>query len=487
MISNGSSATGLHGVEGHQQALGYVSGLRQPARPASFQGLLPSAIDLAALDRHLEERFLLTLQPIQTWASSVPASREAIALEFTWRAMQLAGGLLRAIKVPSFDNGVIAGLTADPKDNGRFTACCLLPAIDQIPFHLTTQCMKLAYRLLSKLADTSLSEEAITALFDELDDKFVEPAQRQVQGGNSTVALLEAAYRLDIPFRHLGAGTYQLGWGAKARVIDRSACERDSAFGSSASHNKQTATILLREAGLPVPQHVRARDLAQATEAARTFGFPVVVKPADRDRGEGVTVGVSDEDQLKTAFAMASGVSSRVLVERQVAGVCHRMFVVGDEVLYTVARRPKLVDGDGVHTIRELIAIENAIEARKVKHWRKLTMTVDDDVNACIADQGFDLDAIPPLGQRVFLRRIESSEWGGKPELVNDVHPDNLRIAVSAARMLRLYVAGVDLISPDISRPWHENDAVINEVNYAPLIRSSYDYQRASLGNPPGK
>lgn len=319
-------------------AAGYVAGLRQPVRPASFQLTLPSAVDLAALDRHLEARFLITLQPIQTTVSSAPGSMEATALGFTWRVMQVASDLLRAIKIPSVDQGLITGLMADTTNGRRFTVTCLLPAIDHMAPEWTRQYMKLAYRLLCQLTDTALSEETITAMLDELDGKFIEPSQQQVQGGRSTVPLLEAAYRLDIPFRHLGAGLYQLGWGARARIIDRSACEWDSAFGASASHNKQTAAILLREAGLPVPRHMRAADAAQALDAARKLGFPVVVKPADKDRGEGVTVGVMDEEQLQAAFARASGVSSRVLVEQQAAGICHRIFVVGNEALYTVAR-----------------------------------------------------------------------------------------------------------------------------------------------------
>jgi hypothetical protein len=50
------------------------------------------------------------------------------------------------------------------------------------------------------------------------------------------------------------------------------------------------------------------------------------------------------------------------------------------------------------------------------------------------------------------------------------IHPENLRVALEASRLCGLEVAGVDLISPDISQPWHSNGAIINEVNYAPLL-----------------
>jgi cyanophycin synthetase len=55
-------------------------------------------------------------------------------------------------------------------------------------------------------------------------------------------------------------------------------------------------------------------------------------------------------------------------------------------------------------------------------------------------------------------------------DVSNTVHKDNVSAAVLAARCFGLEVAGVDLISTDISQPWHANGAIINEVNYAPLL-----------------
>ena len=60
---------------------------------------------------------------------------------------------------------------------------------------------------------------------------------------------------------------------------------------------------------------------------------------------------------------------------------------------------------------------------------------------------------------------------GGIDEEVTDrVNPENLRIALEATKLFRLEVAGVDIISPDIAKPWYENNAIINEFNFAPLL-----------------
>ena len=84
---------------------------------------------------------------------------------------------------------------------------------------------------------------------------------------------------------------------------------------------------------------------------------------------------------------------------------------------------------------------------------------------------GYRADSVPQAGTWVALRRIESTAWGGVDEEVSAiVHPENLRIALKASRLFGLDIAGIDLITPDIARPWFENGAIINEVNHAPQL-----------------
>jgi cyanophycin synthetase len=76
---------------------------------------------------------------------------------------------------------------------------------------------------------------------------------------------------------------------------------------------------------------------------------------------------------------------------------------------------------------------------------------------------------VPANGQKVLLRFIESTKWGeDRGDATSQTHPDNIDLAERAARVLGLTNAGIDIISKDISIPWYQNKAVINEVNYAP-------------------
>src|SRR2546423_10758738 len=51
------------------------------------------------------------------------------------------------------------------------------------------------------------------------------------------------------------------------------------------------------------------------------------------------------------------------------------------------------------------------------------------------------------------------------------MHPDNITACEMAAGIVGLDIAGIDVLTPDISVPFRENDAVILEVNAAPGIR----------------
>jgi cyanophycin synthetase len=344
--------------------------------------------------------------------------------------------------------------------------------------------MRLAYDaaavLVLGVAGEPASFAAVEPLYQQLETKVLQPLRAVMPVGKSVLPLLACAHECGIPWRHLGLGIFQLGWGAHRLCIQHSKVATDSALGVAVSQDKWVAAEWLRRAGLPTPKHQLVASEAQALAAQVSLGWPLVVKPADRDRGEGVTVDILDKTGLFAAFHQARALSSQVLVERQVSGVCHRLLVVRDEVLYTVKRWPIAVQGDGRRTISELIAAVNATQMALPSWKREPLYPTDALAVACLQQAGFSLDSVPLLGVWAALRRIESTEWGGLDEDYSaTLHPDNAAIARQAAALFCLDVAGIDIISPDITRPWHENGAVINEVNSAPVLGQSLSSLRA--------
>ena len=56
-------------------------------------------------------------------------------------------------------------------------------------------------------------------------------------------------------------------------------------------------------------------------------------------------------------------------------------------------------------------------------------------------------------------------------DVTDDVHPECAALAVLAARVVGLDIAGIDMIVPDISRPFREQGGMIVEVNAGPGLR----------------
>jgi cyanophycin synthetase len=136
-------------------------------------------------------------------------------------------------------------------------------------------------------------------------------------------------------------------------------------------------------------------------------------------------------------------------------------------------RIPAHVVGDGAHTVRELIDEVNRDPRRGVGHRKILTkLPTDHRTVDYLAERGLTLDSIPARGDRVLLRPTANLSTGGTSiDRTDAIHPDNITACEMAAGIVGLDIAGIDVITPDISVPFRENGAVIIEVNAAPGIR----------------
>lgn len=398
-----------------------------------------------------------------------PKTAEQLARAVCERALILYGEFVRLCGLPSFDPGTVLAVDIGRDDRATADLVVRLPLVDHFPQKffsgLYGDVIAMTYRFLAYTP----SESAIAELYGKIEQLFIGTLRKSVPFVPATVPICKLAYRADIPFRHMGGGVIQFGWGAKSRIFHNAAFQQDSAVGANIAHNKQLTARVLRAAGFPVPDHLAVTNPQAAVEAAAKLGWPVVVKPADCERSIGVTIDISSEDALLEAYSKAAAASSQVLVERHIPGTCHRIMVADGKIVYAVKRDPKAVVGNGTDTVRALVASTNAGFAR-MPPWRRLQAAVLDDLAlSCLARAGLDTESVPEPGQVVPLRPYVSDEWGGSIDDVRDrMHPDNARLAIDIARALRLSFAGVDFITTDISVPWHQGDGAINEVNFQP-------------------
>jgi cyanophycin synthetase len=296
----------------------------------------------------------------------------------------------------------------------------------------------------------------------------------RVRLGPSTWAIVEEARRRAIPVRRLNSRSLvQLGMGKNLRRIQATLTDHTSAIAIEIAQDKDDTKRVLEAIGLPVPHGNVAESADEAVALAQEIGFPVILKPLDLSHGRGISARLTNEDAVRDAWARTSTLAPKCIVEQFSEGRDHRVLVIGGRVVAVAERIPAHVTGDGTHTLRELIDLANEDPRRGVGHTKVLTRLARDDETAeFLARSGKTLDSVPNADELVYLRGTANLSTGGTAiDRTDEIHPSNVTACEMAAGVVGLDIAGIDVITPDISVPFRENGAAIIEVNAAPGVR----------------
>jgi len=292
--------------------------------------------------------------------------------------------------------------------------------------------------------------------------------------GPSTGAIVEEARRRGIPVRRLNNySLVQLGLGKNLHRIQATVTDSTSAIGVEIAQDKDDTKRVLENIGLPIPKGDVARKLEGALEIADEIGYPVILKPLAANHGRGISGRLANPEALRAAWAHSSSYGSRIVVEQFAEGRDHRVLVVNGKVVAAAERVPAHVVGNGKHPVRELIEEGNRDPRRGVGHTKSLTkLPADKTTEEFLAAAGRTMDTVPARGEFVALRATANLSTGGTSiDRTDEMHPDNVTACEMAAGVVGLDIAGIDVLTPDISVPFRENGAVIIEVNAGPGIR----------------
>ena len=312
----------------------------------------------------------------------------------------------------------------------------------------------------------------------------------EVHPGPTSTVLIAEARRRGIPVRRApGEHVVQLGLGRNLRRIHATMTDRTSVIATDITSDKDRTKRLLDRIGLAVPRGGVAKTLDEALRIARDLRFPVLVKPLDANDGRGISGRLDSEDDVRAAWPVAVAEHPTVIVERYVAGRDHRVVVVDGRVVAVAERVPAHVVGDGRRTIRELAEEENRNPARDDSRpaYAHVPLPLDGLTEQFLARRGLTLDSVPASGERVPLRATANISTGGTSvDRTDEIHPRNRALCELAASAVGLDIAGLDVLTPDISVPFDENGAAIVEVNASPGIRMHTDPDAGTPRDVPG-
>jgi cyanophycin synthetase len=332
---------------------------------------------------------------------------------------------------------------------------------------------KLAARFLNHLVAPGGEEFDLSR---HVEAEVIQLAER-LAFGPSTFEIVSEAERRGIPVMRITPtrSLAQLGYGKRQRRIWATRTSSTSGMAIDIADDKEQTRQLLRDVGIPAPQGSVASSADAAARLAGRIGYPVVVKPLNGNHGRGVGVQLECDEAVRAHFPIARHESrgGSVIVEQMVRGRDYRVLVVNGEVVAAAERVPAHVVGDGTHSVADLVALANANPLRGIGHEKPLTrIVVDEQAIETLGLQGLSLDQVPEADQWVQLKGTANMSTGGTAIDCTDlIHPDNVEIALEAALVVGLDVAGIDFITPDISRSVHEVGGAIVEINAAPGFR----------------
>lgn len=394
------------------------------------------------------------------------------------------GGFLERIKEGTLMGHIVEHIALElqelagmPVGFGR-TRETSTPGVFNVAFeYVEEQAGRYAGRAAVRLCQSIVETGTYSAVELEQDLKDLKELHASSALGPSTETIIKEAEARKIPWMWLSArAMLQLGYGARQKRIQATLSNNTSILAVELACDKEGTKNILGNAGVPVPKGTVIEYLNELEQAiADVGGFPIVIKPLDGNHGRGITININSVEEAEAAYDLASDASKTrsVIVEQYYQGNDHRVLVIDNKVVAVAERVPAHVIGNGQNTIKELIDLTNQDSRRGNGHDNVLTKIIIDQTSlAVLKKQGYDLDSVLPTQAVAYLRATANLSTGGVAiDRTDEIHPRNIWLAQRVAKIIGLDIAGIDIVTSDISKPLNETKGVVVEVNAAPGFR----------------
>lgn len=277
----------------------------------------------------------------------------------------------------------------------------------------------------------------------------------------------DAALALSVDFEALSESIWELRRDGVRTRVAHYVTEFDDPVTLRLAGDKALIYRMAEAEGVSVPEHVLVGTgtLQDAVNFLHRSNGPCVVKPArDTSSGLGVTTYVFSQNELEWAIARASIFCSDVIVESVVPGESYRLLFLEGRMINAVKRRGTRVSGDGVGTVRELVA-------------QSYGEPLDSIADLTLGAQGLSGDTVPPQGASVLVRGLPSRE--ARKRDLRTVYDEEMTGSISSDLVMELQplvaragasFAGVDVITVDPTVPLGQAGGALIEINTTPGI-----------------
>jgi cyanophycin synthetase len=281
-----------------------------------------------------------------------------------------------------------------------------------------------------------------------------------------------AATRLRLPHDIIPPGIIEIRKGKKRIQFVGPSFGGHTVFDQKRAHYKNYTYHTLKGTNLPIiRQKIFTVDrLDDVYLYAKKQKFDVVLKPTNGMQGNGIAVRPKTKLAIKAACEQISTFGNRLIVEPYVAGDDYRFLVCKGKILAVAKRSQPVVVGDGKSTILSLIQKTNQSRTG-VSYLTAIPIT--ENTTRILATQKKKLESVLSVDEVVTVSPLANLNKGGSYTdiPVTDVHPDNAKAVLSVMKNMNLQLAGIDVLSTDITKSHRTNGARISEVNPNPGIK----------------
>jgi D-alanine-D-alanine ligase-like ATP-grasp enzyme len=208
------------------------------------------------------------------------------------------------------------------------------------------------------------------------------------------------------------------------------------------------------------------RNIDAGLYYAKELGFPVIVKPINLSQGIFVTKVYNKQEYYQVAKKILQKTSG-LIVERFYSGNDYRIVVLDDEVVAAYQRIPLFVVGDGKSSILQLMQYK---QENFINNGRKEIIDFEDyRIKKNLKRRKINFNTVIPKNNIIYLLDNANLSTGGEAvDFTENIHPDFQKLAISITKDIELRLAGVDILTSDITSPME--DYTIIEVNGAPSL-----------------
>ena len=295
----------------------------------------------------------------------------------------------------------------------------------------------------------------------------------------STQAVIEDAMKIGLKVQVIDENDQFLRLEYKGKieyVKNGNMTSKDSYISPLIMENKIVTKKILDEQGFRVP---RGYEISNLEEAVKIFNYvknkPIVIKPKSTNFGLGISIfkhGTTSLDDYSKAIKFALKEDKDVLIEEFIEGTEYRFFVIEGKTKAVLLRVPANVEGDGKHTIRELVKIKNGNPLRgdaKKTPLKKIELGEIEELQ--LKEQGFSFETVLRNGEIAYLRENSNISTGGDSiDMTDEVHQSYKELAVKITDAMMAKVCGVDLIIPNIKKEATKENYGVIEANFNPMM-----------------